>query len=447
MNGDTIFALASGKGRAGVSVIRISGPNTMAAVKAITGKELPIPRTAARRWFIDPQDQSQIDDGLLIWFPNPGSFTGEDCAEIQGHGGLAVISALLKTLGNLSGLRLAEPGEFTRRAFQNGKMDLTEAEGLIDLIDAETEAQRKQALAQSKGALGALYEGWSDRLKRILAYYEAEIDFADEDLPEDLGQRLAPDINALLDEMDRHLNDNRRGERLRDGVQVAIIGPPNAGKSSLLNSLAQREAAIVSDIAGTTRDVVEVHLDLGGYPVILSDTAGIREKTEDVIELEGIRRAQQVAENSDLTLCVVDGSEMGSLKIAQDLLNDKNGMIIFNKSDKISGEVKADNADIGYPLFALSVKSGAGLDQLLHNISGKVAGLFGASDMPYLTRERHRQAVLEAKEALEKVSLAPEMVLAAEDIRIGMRALGRITGTVGVEDLLDVIFRDFCIGK
>ncbi|MTI08224.1 tRNA uridine-5-carboxymethylaminomethyl(34) synthesis GTPase MnmE, partial [Curvivirga aplysinae] len=439
MSGDTIFALASGKGRAGVSVIRISGDKAGDAVKAITGKDLPLARQAARRWFLDPSDSnSQIDDGLLIWFPGPNSFTGEDCAEIQGHGGLAVISAMLRILGEQSGLRLAEPGEFTRRAFQNGKMDLTEAEGLIDLIDAETEAQRKQALAQSKGALGALYEGWSERLKRILAYYEAEIDFADEDLPEDVGQRLGPNILALLNEMNQHLNDNRRGERLRDGVQVAIIGPPNAGKSSLLNTLAQREAAIVSDIAGTTRDIVEVHLDLGGYPVIISDTAGIREQTDDVIELEGIRRAHQAASDADLTLCVVDGSEISALSTAQELLGDRHGLIILNKSDKLSGDQIVDSDQ---SVYGISVKTGNGLDELLKILSGQVASLFGASDMPYLTRERHRQAVMEAKQALGKVPYAPEMVLAAEDIRIAMRALGRITGTVGVEELLDVIFR------
>ncbi|RED51356.1 tRNA uridine-5-carboxymethylaminomethyl(34) synthesis GTPase MnmE [Aestuariispira insulae] len=440
----TIYALASGKGRAGVAVIRISGPDTDMVLNALLGGTLPSPRKAVRAWLRDPDNDELIDDGLVLRFCAPASYTGEDVAEIHIHGGRAIQQRLFQVLDRQPGLRMAEPGEFTKRAFGNGKMDLTEAEGVIDLIDAETEAQRQQALRQVKGELGDLYHQWAERITRILAYYEAEIDFADEDLPDDIGQETKPQISELIALIDNHLNDNRRGERLRDGVHIALIGPPNAGKSSLLNLLAQREAAIVSDIAGTTRDVLEVHLDLGGFPVVVSDTAGLRD-TDDVIEKEGVRRAVEAAERSDICVLVVDlsdptNAERGDIARYMEVAD----LVVFNKTDRtdgISGPLAPKNN------VKISVKDGSGVSEMLANIGSLVESRFGLTEAPVITRERHRSALVEARENLARALTAPEVSLAAEDLRMALRAVGRITGRVGVEELLDVIFRDFCIGK
>lgn len=440
---ETIYALASGKGRAGVAIIRISGPETKAVTEALSGQPVPPARLAKRAWIRDPETQALLDDGLILWFAAPASYTGEDLVELHIHGGTAVRNAVFDAIRKLGKARMAEPGEFTRRAFQNGKMDLTEAEGLIDLIDAETEAQRLQALQQSRGALGTIYMGWADRLTRILAYYEAEIDFADEDLPEDLGQKTRPQLDEICVEIRSHLDDNRRGERLREGVHIAIIGPPNAGKSSLLNLLAQREAAIVSDIAGTTRDVVEVHLDLRGYPVIVSDTAGLRE-TDDVIEQEGVRRALARAEEADLIILVVDVSKPEEASATLDEFGKKADLVILNKADQTN---KVDDGFLGDGRFAVSVKSGDGIGALLSSVGEMVESRFGLKEAPAITRQRHREALQECLGHIERSFDAYEVVLAAEDLRLAVRALGRITGRVDVEDLLDVIFKDFCIGK
>jgi tRNA modification GTPase len=303
---ETIYALSSAGGRAGVAVIRVSGPRVIKVIEALTGRAAPRPREAALRALVDPASGVALDRALVLFFRGPESFTGEDVAEFHVHGGRAVVASVLGALGGIEGLRTALPGEFTRRAFENDKLDLTEAEGLGDLIDAETEGQRRQALRQMEGALGRLYEGWRQRLIRVLAHAEADIDFADEDLPDELTATLGPKIGALAAEIQTHLDDGHRGERLRDGVEVAIIGPPNVGKSSLLNRLAGREAAIVSDEAGTTRDVLEVRLDLGGVPVTLADTAGLRE-AEGRVEREGISRARARAESADLRLVMVAG--------------------------------------------------------------------------------------------------------------------------------------------
>ena len=440
----SIYALASGKGRAGVAVIRISGPQTGKVLEKLSGRSLPPARKSSRVWLKDPEDGSLIDDGLVLWFPAPGSYTGEDVAELHIHGGHAIQQRLFQVLEAQPDLHMAEPGEFTRRAFENGKMDLTEAEGIIDLIDAETEAQRQQALRQARGELGDLYSAWADRLARILAYYEAEIDFADEDLPDDIGQKTRPQIQDMLSLISDHLNDNRRGERLRDGVHIALIGAPNAGKSSLLNLLARREAAIVSDIAGTTRDVLEAHLDLGGYPVIVSDTAGLRE-TSDVIEQEGVKRAIAAAERSDICVLVVDAADSqkedsGEFRHYQELAD----LVVYNKLDTISGDFSVLPSERS---LKISVKDGSGVSELLANIGSLVESRFGMTEAPVITRERHRQALIEAREHMERSLMAPEVSLAAEDLRLALRAIGRITGRVGVEELLDIIFRDFCIGK
>jgi tRNA modification GTPase len=314
MKPDTIAALATGAGRAGVAVIRLSGPDAGATLSALTARDLPKPRMATREAFCDPRTGVSLDDGLALWFPGPHSFTGEDVVELHIHGGPAVIAAVIDAALSQPGVRPAEPGEYTRRAFENGKLDLAEAEGLADLVDAETEGQRRQALRQRRGALSAVYEGWRARLIEGAALIEAEIDFPDEDLPAALAQRAGPILQALADDMGQHLNDAHRGERIRDGFRIAIIGPPNAGKSSLLNALAQREAAIVSDIPGTTRDIVEVRLVLAGFPVWIADTAGLREAA-DAIEAEGVRRALARAEEADLRIGVVEaGSDPRSVQ-------------------------------------------------------------------------------------------------------------------------------------
>jgi tRNA modification GTPase len=437
---ETIYALSSAGGRAGVAVIRVSGPATASVIEALTGRDLPRPREAALRRLADPGSGTAIDRGLAIWFPGPHSFTGEDVAEFHIHGGRAVVEGLLGSLGRLPGLRVAEAGEFTRRAFENGKLDLTEAEGLGDLIDAETEAQRRQALRQMEGALGQLYEGWRERLIRMLAYAEAEIDFAEEEIPGDLMARLGPEIEALASEIQSHLDDGRRGERLREGVEVAIVGPPNVGKSSLLNRLAGRDAAIVSEEAGTTRDVLEVRLDLGGVPVTLADTAGLRE-AEGAIEKEGIRRGLVKARSADLRLVMVavepGGGVEGDFRLAQ-----PGDLRIANKADR-GGRIEG--------ALTVSALTGEGVDDLVKALTEKVTDLFGASERPVITRARHREGLnacaVELLRALEGVKAGRPGELVAEDLRLAARSLGRITGRVDVEDLLDVVFRDFCIGK
>ncbi len=353
---ETIYALSSAGGRAGVAVIRLSGPEVSRVVTSLTGKPLPRPREAALRRLTDPKDGAVIDRALVLYFEGPQSFTGEDVAEFHVHGGRAVVGALLKVLSGFGGVRAAQAGEFTRRAFENGKLDLTEAEGLADLIDAETEGQRRQALRQMEGALGQIYEGWRGRLLNVLAYAEADIDFADEDLPDDLMAKLGPQIGVLREEIRKHLEDGHRGERLRDGVEVAIVGPPNVGKSSVLNRLAGRDAAIVSEEAGTTRDVLEVRLDLGGIPVMLADTAGLREAS-GAIEKEGIRRGLARADSADLRLVMVaagpDGEMTGDFALARE-----GDLRIVNKVDQ--GLSSAFGSDI----LAISALTGQGIDTL-----------------------------------------------------------------------------------
>jgi tRNA modification GTPase len=438
---ETIFALASGSQRAGVAIVRVSGPAALLTFKNLTARPVPPPRLASFGSFRTPQTKKLLDRGMAIYFPGPASFTGEDIVEYHLHGGVAVIQGFLSALANQPGCRMAEPGEFTRRAFENGKMDLTAAEAVADLIDAETEAQRTQALDQLGGGLARLYQGWAETLKKVLAHQEADIEFPDEDMPTGISEGLKADISTLLAEMRAHLNDKRRGERLRNGLLIAILGAPNAGKSSLLNALAQRDAAIVSEEAGTTRDIIEVHLDLGGYPVILADTAGLR-TAENKIEAEGIRRAQKLAGDADIKIILFDGTAVApdaeTLKMV-----DGNSIVVTTKSDLI----KKTSSSLGNESYSISSTTGSGLEIFLKALTEKVAALFGTRSGPSLTRERHRLALTEAAGALERCLQAKLPELAAEDLRLALRSLGSITGKVHVEQLLDAIFRDFCIGK
>lgn len=439
MYADTIFALASAPGRAGVQVIRISGPDAGRALQVLTGRPLPAPRLAMLAGLKDPTSGEPFDKALVLYFAAPASFTGEDVVELHLHGGRAVLSAATQALTGL-GLRVAEPGEFSRRAFEHGKLDLTEAEAIADLVDAETAAQRRQALRQMEGALGQLYDGWRHRLTRALAHLEADIDFPEEDLPGGLSDAVRPVVEALVSELSAHLADQGRGERLRDGISIAILGAPNAGKSSLLNAIARRDVAIVSNQAGTTRDVIEVQLDLGGYPVLLADTAGLREAA-DQVESEGIRRALDRAAKADLKLLVFDGAELPDA--ATLALVDDDALLVMNKAD-LSG---AAPPLLGRTVLPVSARTGEGVPTLLAALEQAVAARYAPSGAPALTRARHRAALEECRENLFRALSAPLPELAAEDVRLAVRALGRITGRVDVEDLLDVIFRDFCIGK
>ncbi len=436
----TIFALSSGRPPAAIAVVRISGPQARAALEALA--KLPEPRRAALRRLRDPQSQAVLDDALVLWLPGPNTETGEDMAELHLHGGRAVVAAVLASLARVPGLRPAEAGEFTRRAFSNGRLDLTAVEGLGDLIFAETEAQRAQAMRQFCGALFRRAEGWRQKLIGALALIEARIDFSDQDVPDDLVSPALHAARELLDEIEQTLSGAHRGERLREGLTVAIAGPPNAGKSSLLNRLAQRDAAIVSPYPGTTRDVIEVHLDLGGYPVTLLDTAGVRE-SDDPVEQEGVRRARARAAAADLVLWVEEAGRASGQRINES----KNEWIVQNKVDLLAGVEESEQSDES---FAISALTGFGVDGLVAALAAFAADSFAAPEPAVVTRERHRAALRETAEALGRAVAAGSggaVELIAEELRLAARALGRLVGRVDVEDILDVIFRDFCIGK
>jgi tRNA modification GTPase len=434
--GDTIFALSSALGRAGVAVIRVSGPAAQACQRVLTGQPSPAPRSAVLRRLRD-HASAPIDQALVLWFAAPGSFTGEDLVEFHVHGGRAVVERLLTELAGVHGCRPAEPGEFTRRAVENGKLDLTQAEAVIDLIDAETEAQRRQALRQYDGALSALYEAWRQRLIRALAWAEAVIDFSDDELPDDVTTRSKAEIAELIKEIQVHSEDGQRGELIRDGLFLTVIGPPNAGKSSLINALARRDVAIVAETAGTTRDVIEVRLDIGGYAVIVADTAGLRE-VADGVEREGVRRALARAAQSDLVLLLLDGSLAEPMAgMPSDITPD---LTVWNKTDLPSPGQRSE--------LQISLRTGTGMDALMTAVERLVVTrLDRATEAPVLTRARHRHALALTLDALRRSLLAAEPELFAEDLRLAMRAIGRITGRVDIEELLDVVFRDFCIGK
>ena len=417
-------------------MVRLSGPATTTIICGITKQALPPPRRAVRRRFgRDPV----ADDGILIWFPGPRSFTGEDVAELHIHGGRAVYLAIADLLTQ-AGARMADPGEFTRRAFENGKLDLTQAEGIADLIAAETEGQRRSALRQMDGELGRLYEGWRLRLIHLIAQAEAAIDFPDEDLPAGLLDGVVEDAESLRAELSGHLDDGRRGERLRDGFHVAILGAPNAGKSSLLNALVGRAAAIVHPAAGTTRDIIEVAVDLAGWPVVLSDTAGLRAAL-DPVEAEGVRRARERARAADLKLLVVDGAAGGPAEELLDLADDT-AILVLNKSD-LGDCAEAPDAP---PAIRVSASTGQGLAALADAIAARAAEAMGGSSLTP-TRLRHREAVEGCIAHLASMDAGSLPELLVEDLRLAARALGRAVGSIDVEDVLDAVFRQFCIGK
>ena len=440
----TIFALSSAPGRAGVAVLRVSGAGAAKALKALAG-ELPEPRRAHLAILRDPKSGEPLDQAIVLWFPAPNSFTGEDVAEFHLHGGRAVVQGVADALGQMSGLRPAAAGEFARRAFENGKLDLTEIEGLADLINAETQAQRRQALRQTEGVLGALYDGWRSELIAALAHVEAALDFSDEaDVPEEVSARARPAVEALAREIASHLDDRNRGERLRDGFRVLLAGPPNAGKSSLLNALARRDAAIVSEAPGTTRDVIEVHLDLAGYPVTVMDTAGIR-KARGEVEREGVARTFARAEDADLIVWLVDAT--APVWDVPDELRQGGADVVtvLNKIDLERPEAVKDMAD---QVVDISAKTGMNISALTATIEARAIEGLGAGEAPSLTRARHRGELESAREALVRfLEGPPELELRAEDLRQAVQALGRITGRVDVEDVLDRIFAEFCIGK
>jgi tRNA modification GTPase len=439
----TIFALSTAPGRAALAVFRISGPAAGDVIDRMAGPRPPA-RAAGLRIIRDPETRETLDQGLVLWFPAPRSETGEDLAELHVHGGRAVAQAMLRAIGRVPGTRMAEPGEFARRGFENGKIDLTQAEAIADLVDAETQAQARQALRQAGGALAKLYEGWRTELIEALALMEAAIDFSDEG---DVGDMTAREarvrVEALAEKIGRHLDDGRRGEILRDGFHVVIAGPPNVGKSSFLNALVQREAAIVSEEAGTTRDVIEVRMDLGGLPVVLSDTAGIRE-TEGKIEREGIRRTIARARDADLVLWLMDAAGPEP-ELPPNLAEQGSRVLrVLNKIDLAGAGVRGEPG-----WLRLSLRTGEGLAEVTKAIEGEARERIGAAEAPVITQARHRQQLEACAEALGDYLRGPlaETELRAEDLRRAATALGRITGRVDVEDVLDQIFGRFCIGK
>lgn len=433
----TIFALATAAGRGAVAIMRISGPLTLQILEQLCNT-VPKARQASVRqlWRRGEQDEL-LDQALVIWFPGPKSYTGEDSAELHLHAGPAVIDAVADVLA-FYGARPAQAGEFTKRAFVNGQVDLLQAEGISDLVEAETQAQRRQALEQTEGGLSVVYRGWAQKLREVLAFQEALIDFPDEDLPEEVEENLKNTIQTLHQEMKEHLNDAGRGERLRRGLVFAILGAPNAGKSSLLNLLADRDAAIVTEQAGTTRDAIEVRVVLGDVPVTLVDTAGLRE-TEDLIEAEGIRRAQKIGREADCVLCLTDASvDVWEPEVECDFwIRTKKDLNVSRETlDRKSNET----------LF-VSVKTGDGIDHLKQVLAEKARFLTTRQGPPPLTRVRHRLGIEECVQHLEEAQRLDWPELRGEELRLAMQSLGRLTGTIGVEDLLDTIFSQFCIGK
>lgn len=447
MDNQTIYALSTVCGKSGVAVIRVSGAEAFRAVEAMTSLNAKTlkPRYAYFVKLLHSQTKEVIDNSLLICFAAPHSFTGEDIVELQIHGSRAVINSVIDSLSALANFRLAEPGEFSKRAFYNQKMDLTEAEGLADLIDAETSEQQKYALRQMEGGLKNLYEGWREKLLTLLAHLEAYIDFPEEDIPADITSSMLNDVFKLSESIQSHLQDDNAGERLREGFRVVIVGPPNAGKSSLLNAFAKREAVIVSDIAGTTRDAIDIHMDLNGYPVTFTDTAGLRE-TEEEIERKGIEIAKSKISDADLVICLFD-AEKDSVQIFENIEKAFKNKIIFvaNKSDKLTFEQCSNLKK--EQILLISAKHQQGVADLLDVISVRIAARFSSGSNLLITRARYREALQNTLQNLQAFSFDKEIELTAEDIRLAARELGKITGRIEVDEILDKIFGSFCIGK
>ena len=442
----SIYALSSGPGISGIAVIRVAGDNVKKVIKLLTGSEPPNPRIATHKKFNKINNFDLIDEGILIWFPGPNSYTGEDMAEFHVHGSIAVVRAILDELSKIENCRLAGPGEFTKMAFQNGKINLLKAESISDLISAETEIQRQQAIKIMSGKSSEKFDSLRVKLLKILSNVEAKIDFPEEDLPEDVIKNIKIDSEKIRLEIEKILNDEKVGERIREGFKIAIIGPANAGKSSLLNYLSNRDVAIVSEIAGTTRDVIEAHLNLDGYPVVISDTAGIRE-SKDEIEKKGIKLALKRAEDADLNIIVIEPKSVDFTGFLNDLVTDKS-IIVINKIDldykNINQQIQKFN-----PIL-ISIKNETNLEELINRIKDKLKNKFVSSNETLITRERHRhslEACVQNLKNFEEKNSKEDFDKAAEDLRLATRHLGMIVGKVDVEEILDSIFNDFCIGK
>lgn len=446
---ETIFAQSSKAGKAGVSVFRISGVSSLPALQCLLISDTNLePRKIYYKKLVNPKNQELIDNAMVVYFAAPASFTGEDVVEIYTHGSIAIAAMLSEAILNIDGIRLAEPGEFTRRAFSNGKFDLTAAEGLADLIEAETIWQHRQAVKQFSGELEDLYNGWKESLLAIISLLEAYIDFPEEDIPSEVLDKVAAINSQLKIAIAKHLNDNRKGELLRSGIKLAILGAPNVGKSSLLNFLMQRDVAIVSNIEGTTRDIIEGHLDIGGYPIILQDTAGIR-SSSDAIEQEGIKRALQSAKMADIKIIILDIVKLtnsplylNELKDIIELIDD-NTIILVNKIDLVDDKLPL----LDEKYLQVSIKKNIGLDKLLGKIEEIAHNIAGLTEAPHITRGRQRRYVEKALEYLEHFNTEKDLVLATEDIRMTIRSLSNITGKITVEEILGEIFSNFCIGK
>ena len=442
----TIFALSTGPGTSGVAIIRISGDDASLVIKSLTSREIPPPRLATLRKINYINSFELIDEGLIIWFPGPNSYTGEDMAEIHVHGGKAVVLAIQNEIAKVKNCRLAEPGEFTKLAFQNGKINLLKAESIADLISAETEVQRLQAVKIMKGKSSEKFNELREKLLKLLSFVEAKIDFPEEDLPEENLKKIKQDSSDVLNEINKILNDQKVGEIIREGFKIAIVGPTNAGKSSLLNNLSNREVAIVSEIAGTTRDVVEAHLNIDGYPVIISDTAGIRD-SKDEIEKKGIRLSLKKAENADLKLVVVDAKSIDLRGFLNDLLKN-NAILVINKSDLLKVKLDPEITKLNY--VQISLKENLNIDKLILKIKDNLKNKFISEEDILITRERHRQHLIQCADHLKNFSdknHIKDFDKAAEDLRLATRHLGMIVGKVDVEEILGSIFNDFCIGK
>ena len=442
----TIYALSSGPGVSGIAVVRISGQETAKAIELLTGKNVPKPRVATLRKINKINTSELIDEGIILWFPGPESYTGEDMAEIQVHGSKAVIDALHTSISKVKNCRLAEPGEFTKLAFQNGKINLLKAESVADLISSETEIQRQQAIKIMNGKSADQFNFLREKLLKILSHVEAKIDFPDEDLPNDILEEIKKSSDDVLKNIEKILNDQKVGERIREGFKIAILGPTNAGKSSLLNHLSNRDVAIVSEVAGTTRDVIETHLSIDGYPVIISDTAGIRD-SKDEIEKKGIKLSLNRAEEADLKLVVVDAKSLDFTDVLKSLL-DENAILVINKLDLLEGDINPEIKKLNYVL--ISIKENLNIDELISKIKNNLKNKFITTDDILITRERHRQHLEQCLEHLNNFNKKNEVEdfdKAAEDLRLATRHLGMIVGKVDVEELLGTIFNDFCIGK